>query len=56
MCATCKARVVDGEVRLEKNYALTADELDAGYVLTCQAHPVRGDVRITYDVHGGMGR
>jgi ring-1,2-phenylacetyl-CoA epoxidase subunit PaaE len=56
MCATCKAQVLDGEVRLEKNYALTADELDAGYILTCQAHPVGGDVRITYDVHGGMGR
>ena len=56
MCATCKARVIEGEVTLEKNYALTAEELDAGYVLTCQAHPVGGDVRITYDVHGGMGR
>jgi ring-1,2-phenylacetyl-CoA epoxidase subunit PaaE len=56
MCATCKARVIEGEVRLEKNYALTADELDAGFVLTCQSHPVDGDVTITYDVHGGMGR
>jgi ring-1,2-phenylacetyl-CoA epoxidase subunit PaaE len=56
MCATCKARVIEGEVRLEKNYALTDDELADGFILTCQAHPVDGDVTITYDVHGGMGR
>ena len=56
MCATCKARVTEGEVRLEKNYALTDDELAEGFVLTCQAHPIDGDVTITYDVHGGMGR
>ncbi len=55
MCATCKARVVDGEVTMEKNYALTDEELAAGYVLTCQAHPI-GDVSISYDVHGGVGR
>lgn len=56
MCATCKARVLSGEVRLDKNYALTAEEVEQGYVLTCQAHPVGGDVAITYDTHGGMGR
>jgi ring-1,2-phenylacetyl-CoA epoxidase subunit PaaE len=56
MCATCKARVVDGEVRLDKNYALTEQEVADGFVLTCQAHPVGADVTITYDVHGGMGR
>ncbi|RZV48602.1 MAG: phenylacetate-CoA oxygenase/reductase subunit PaaK [Acidimicrobiales bacterium] len=56
MCATCKAKVIEGNVRLEKNYALTAEEVDAGFVLTCQAHPVDGDVTITYDVHGGVGR
>lgn len=55
MCATCKAKVLCGEVRMTKNYALTAEELAEGYVLTCQAHPV-GDVTITYDVHGGVGR
>ena len=56
MCATCKAKVTDGEVTLEKNSALTDDEVAAGFVLTCQSHPVGGDVCLTYDVHGGMGR
>lgn len=56
MCATCKAQVLSGEVVLEKNYALTDSELAAGYVLTCQAHPVSDEVSLTYDVHGGVGR
>ena len=57
MCATCKGRVVDGEVSMAKNYALTDDEVAAGMVLTCQAHPVGdGPLTLTYDVHGGVGR
>ncbi len=57
MCATCKATVVEGEVTMAKNYALTADELSAGMILTCQAHPVGdGPLAISYDVHGGIGR
>ncbi len=56
MCATCKAVVTDGEVRMDKNYALTAEERSAGYVLTCQAHPVTDEVALSYDTHGGIGR
>lgn len=56
MCATCKARVVDGEVTMAKNYALTDEEIAAGLILTCQAHPVSDEVSLSYDVHGGMGR
>ncbi len=56
MCATCKAKVIEGEVTMAKNYALTEDELAAGYILTCQSHPVSDELFITYDVHGGMGR
>jgi len=56
MCATCKAKVLCGEVRMTKNYALTDAEVTAGFVLTCQAHPVSEDVTISYDVHGGLGR
>ena len=58
MCATCKAVTIEGEVVMTKNYALTADEVEAGYILTCQAHPAdaAGPLAISYDVHGGMGR
>jgi ring-1,2-phenylacetyl-CoA epoxidase subunit PaaE len=50
MCATCKAKVVDGEVRMDRNYALVESELEAGYVLTCQAHPLGDRVAVDYDV------
>ncbi|MGD2061755.1 MAG: phenylacetate-CoA oxygenase/reductase subunit PaaK [Acidimicrobiia bacterium] len=50
MCATCKAHLVGGEVRMDKNYALVADELEAGYILTCQSHPVTDTVEIDFDV------
>jgi ring-1,2-phenylacetyl-CoA epoxidase subunit PaaE len=56
MCATCKAVVLEGEVRMDKNYALTDEERAAGLVLTCQSHPVSDEVAISYDVHGGIGR
>jgi ring-1,2-phenylacetyl-CoA epoxidase subunit PaaE len=56
MCATCKAVVTEGEVRMDKNYALTDQEREAGLVLTCQSHPVTDDVALSYDVHGGIGR
>ena len=49
VCGTCRALVTDGEVRMRRNYALEKDEVDAGYVLTCQAIPVSDVVTIDYD-------
>lgn len=49
VCGTCRARLVSGEVRMDRSYALEADEIAAGVVLACQAHPVTADVRLTYD-------
>ncbi|MGH8914257.1 MAG: 2Fe-2S iron-sulfur cluster-binding protein, partial [Acidimicrobiia bacterium] len=49
MCATCKGRIEEGEVRMEKNYALVDSEVEAGYVLTCQAHPTTERVVVRYD-------
>lgn len=49
MCASCKARVVEGEVRMDKNYALIDREIEAGYVLTCQSHPVGDRVVVDFD-------
>jgi len=49
VCCTCRARVLEGEVRMDKNYTLEAQELAQGFVLTCQAHPVSAKVVISYD-------
>ena len=49
VCGTCRARVTDGEVVMRRNYALEAQEVDAGYVLTCQSLPVTDAVTIDFD-------
>lgn len=49
VCSTCKARVIEGEVVMDANYALEEDELNAGYVLTCQSHPTTKKLVISYD-------
>ena len=51
VCCTCKARVVEGQVEMDMNYALTDEEVAAGYVLTCQTHPRSANVTIDYDQH-----
>jgi ring-1,2-phenylacetyl-CoA epoxidase subunit PaaE len=49
VCGTCRAQLVSGDVEMAENYALEADELGAGYVLTCQARPVSDTVVLDYD-------
>ena len=49
MCSTCRARVTEGEVTMTVNYSLEPWELAAGFVLTCQAHPVTPTVVVDYD-------
>jgi ring-1,2-phenylacetyl-CoA epoxidase subunit PaaE len=49
VCGTCRALVTSGEVHMRRNYALEQKELDAGYVLTCQALPVSDAVTVDYD-------
>ncbi len=50
VCGTCRAKVVTGAVTMDENYALEQDELDKGYVLTCQSHPTTPDVTVDFDV------
>ncbi len=50
VCATCKAKLLEGEVDMDINHALEADELAAGYILTCQAHPVTTRVIVDFDL------
>ena len=49
VCGTCRARLVEGEVRMDRNYALEPDEVAAGMILACQAHPVSESATIAFD-------
>src|SRR4051812_3088446 len=49
VCGTCRARVTDGEVTMRRNYALEPNEVEAGYVLTCQSLPVTDAVTVDFD-------
>jgi ring-1,2-phenylacetyl-CoA epoxidase subunit PaaE len=49
VCGTCRARLVEGEVEMTRHYALEQDEIDAGFVLTCQARPVTDKVVVDFD-------
>jgi ring-1,2-phenylacetyl-CoA epoxidase subunit PaaE len=49
VCGTCRARVIDGEVRMRRNFALEPAEVDAGFVLTCQSIPTTERVTVDYD-------
>ncbi|MBU6489519.1 MAG: phenylacetate-CoA oxygenase/reductase subunit PaaK [Burkholderiales bacterium] len=49
VCCTCRAKVLEGEVKMDKNYTLEPQELRDGFVLTCQCHPVSERVVVSYD-------
>ncbi|HEV2865339.1 MAG TPA: 2Fe-2S iron-sulfur cluster-binding protein, partial [Allosphingosinicella sp.] len=49
VCATCRARVVSGEVEMAARYGLTDEEIASGYVLTCQSVPKGDGVELDYD-------
>ena len=49
VCGTCRAKVTAGEVDMRRNYALDADEVAKGYVLTCQSLPVSAEVTVDFD-------
>jgi len=49
VCATCRARVVEGEVNMARDWALEPAERAAGYVLTCQSSPVSDHLTVDYD-------
>ncbi|WP_445280080.1 2Fe-2S iron-sulfur cluster-binding protein [Streptomyces sp. DSM 118148] len=49
VCGTCRAFLVTGEVRMDRNFALEAEETEAGYVLACQSHPLTERVELDFD-------
>ena len=50
VCATCRAKLLEGEVDMEVNYALEKEELEQGFILTCQSHPRTEKVVVDFDV------
>lgn len=49
VCGTCRAFLVKGEVRMDRNFALEEDETEAGYVLACQSRPATKEVELDFD-------
>lgn len=49
VCCTCKAKIIEGSARMDVNYALEQDEVDAGYILTCQSHPTSEKLVVSFD-------
>jgi len=49
VCCTCRAKLLSGKVRMDKNYGLDPRDVAAGFVLTCQAHPLTDRVVVSYD-------
>ncbi len=49
VCCTCKAKLTEGEVDMAVNYGLEQDELDAGFILTCQAQPTTDKITVDFD-------
>ena len=49
VCCTCKAKVTEGKVTMDANYALSDQEVEDGYVLACQSHPASAKVTLDFD-------
>lgn len=49
VCCTCRAKVLEGQVKMNANFALTDAEVEEGFILTCQAHPLTDTVVVDYD-------
>ena len=49
VCCTCRAKVIEGKVKMDANFALTDAEVEEGFILTCQAHPLTEKVVIDFD-------
>jgi ring-1,2-phenylacetyl-CoA epoxidase subunit PaaE len=50
VCCTCKAKLVEGKVEMDVNYGLEAEEIAAGFILTCQAHPRTPTLIVDFDL------
>jgi ring-1,2-phenylacetyl-CoA epoxidase subunit PaaE len=49
VCSTCRAKLQEGQVDMDLNYALEAEEVEKGFILTCQSHPKTDNVYVDFD-------
>lgn len=49
VCSTCMAKIESGKASMDMNYVLSDSEIEQGFVVTCQAHPITNDVKVNYD-------
>ena len=49
VCCTCRAKVIEGKAKMDANFALTDAEVEDGFILTCQAHPLTEKVIVDFD-------
>lgn len=50
VCCTCKAKLLEGEVKMDVHWGLEQEEIEQGFILTCQAHPLTANVAVDFDV------
>jgi ring-1,2-phenylacetyl-CoA epoxidase subunit PaaE len=50
VCCTCKAKLIDGQVKMDVNWGLEQEEIEQGYILTCQSHPISENVVVDFDI------
>jgi ring-1,2-phenylacetyl-CoA epoxidase subunit PaaE len=50
VCCTCKAKLIEGEVDMEVHWGLEEEEIEQGYILTCQSHPKTEKVVVDFDI------
>lgn len=49
VCCTCKAKVMQGKAIMDNNFSLSDEEVEQGYILTCQAHPITDNIIVDFD-------
>ena len=49
VCSTCRAKLLEGEIKMDVNYALGPAELEKGFILTCQSHPISEKIVVDFD-------
>lgn len=50
VCTTCMAKIVEGSVKMDANFALTDKEVSKGYILCCQSHPTSEVLKVNWDI------